>query len=133
MLEKSFWLVARVVIFLANAFGLPMLINERTNFSIFGGFVSGIIAMVILFIWMRIHSDGSERLGALNAPFWPMRQYPLTYWGTIGASLSLAAFLNLLLNVGDHRAIEFFGGVLLLGLGMIFAVMLVNRFPAKKR
>lgn len=133
MSKKNLWFVARVVIVLINVIGLPMIVSERTNFGVLDGVICGTVALAAIFFWMRIQPKGNEMLGALWGPFWPMRQYPMTYWLTIGGALSIAAFLNLLISIGDRRSVEFFGGVLMLGLGMTLAPVLANRFPMKMR
>jgi len=133
MLKKSLWFLARMSIVLINAIGLSMYVGERTNFGVLAGAICGIIALAVLFPWIRRQANSNERLNTLGSPFWPMHRYPLAWWFTIGVALLSAAIVNIPLNVGDRQATEFLSGFLMIGAGITLAAVLAKYLPEKRR
>lgn len=133
MKSKYFWGIARLVILLVNVIGLTLLCNDNTNFDVIAGAAYGAVTLFLLLAWLKKHATGQEQLFALNVPFWPMYKYPLAYWLTMGISLLTASVLGALMNMGDPGALQFFGGFLLLGMGITLAVVWACRSNLGKK
>lgn len=133
MLKKNLWLMARLGVLLVNTLGLSILAGERTNFGLLAGTICGIVALLVLFPWIVSSSSTGDRIGKLVEPFWPMRKYPLAYWITIGCTLSLAAAISLVTSFNGHGNVEFLGGVMIFGSGIISAAVLAHLSMARRR
>jgi hypothetical protein len=129
---KYFWGFARVLVALINLVGLPYLFDGRTNFNLLAGGICGTITCLALILWLKGHSAEKERLDALNVPFWPVSRHPQAYWLTMGGSLSLASAVGALAHMNNPKEFQFFAGFLLLGVGIVFAVLLARRLRGEK-
>lgn len=120
---RILWVAARLIILLATILAFRMLNYESTNFGIIAGLICGIVIFVGLFLWIRIKDDNREHLNLFDAPFWPMQKFPRAYWSTIGLSIVIASLVNMAISIRDPHAVQLFGGLTALGLGMALAVL----------
>ena len=125
MNKRILWIAARLLVLLANVLVFGAFNTGRTNFGILAGLLCGLVTFVGLFLWMKIQGVKGERLDVIDTPFLPMGRHPRAYWLTIGLSFVIASRVNLVINIRDSHAVQLFGGLMALGLGMTFAVLCI--------
>jgi hypothetical protein len=125
MNKRILWIAARLLVMLANVLVFDALNTARTNFGILAGVLCGLVTFAALFLWMKIQGAKGERLDVIDTPFLPMGRHPRAYWLTVGLSFVVASLANLVINIHDQHAVQLFGGLMAMGLGMTLAVLCI--------
>lgn len=111
---------------MAIAITFSQIVDMQSNFGLFAGAICGVVTFIILFVMLKSKGVSFEKnVYSIDTPFFPVRRYPRGYWLTIGSSVVIASFINLIVDIRNLHAVQLFLGLLLLGAGMALSVVCV--------
>ncbi len=91
-MRPALWIVARVFVLLGFSVFLILPANpSNVNADLMGDVMMATFAAIIVFVtFTRMYRSGRGQwlnTYSLSAPFFPMRSYPLSFWGVLSSTL----------------------------------------------